>query len=413
MRHTSLLVVLCVLFILTACNVSNTPTGQPPTTPTTTADMDALTTELKATVVAGLPPTPTPSSEGTRVPAPPQGATVLPVDVSKSLWAVFAYAVQSNAPKEVNFVAMYTHKDGAWQELARMNLEQVGFVGQPSLKRMQIEPSRIWLELQSVVGAHSGVYDLLSFDGQVLRIEVLHFHSSPDAGKVEDLDGDGKLEVVLNDTENYVFCYACGLRFFEYKVLRWDGSKLVEVRLEPLPESAPDDLRRLTNQSVDEARAGLWKDAQATMQQALVLKPQDQTVMWDAALLRMHAEAFSQQAQKAAYPLLGNIFYGDYAAALNVMRPYTVAQIFDEKTPLVTGTIAENWRPALTKWITVTTTLATQARPDLASAYFLRGWALLLTDPNSPAALADIERAAQLDPKESLFSESLAYLRKK
>ncbi|MCL5264107.1 MAG: hypothetical protein M1343_02730 [Chloroflexi bacterium] len=67
----------------------------------------------------------------------------------------------------------------------------------------------------------------------------------------------------------------------------------------------------------------------------------------------------------------------------------------------------------MTFWITATTSGAIQAQPDLAGAYFLRGWAINLQSPGNPAALADIERAARLDPKEPLFSQSVAFLRKR
>src|SRR5439155_9150725 len=49
-------------------------------------------------------------------------------------------------------------------------------------------------------------------------------------------------------------------------------------------------------------------------------------------------------------------------------------------------------------------------QPDLAPAYFLRGWATYRKDPNSPAALADIKQAAALAPKDALYSQSIAYL---
>jgi hypothetical protein len=78
----------------------------------------------------------------------------------------------------------------------------------------------------------------------------------------------------------------------------------------------------------------------------------------------------------------------------------------------VKGTTAEGWEQQVTDEITRTAELALSFKPDLAAAYFVRGWGVHLTDPANPSVLADIERAAQLDPKETLFSESLAYLRK-
>jgi hypothetical protein len=93
------------------------------------------------------------------------------------------------------------------------------------------------------------------------------------------------------------------------------------------------------------------------------------------------------------------------------MRPYRPEALFARPSPLVAGTPADGWEAALATWMTTTTTLHLTARPDLAAAYFLRGWGLGLVQPKNPAVLADIERAAQLAPNEVLFTESLRYLR--
>jgi len=100
-------------------------------------------------------------------------------------------------------------------------------------------------------------------------------------------------------------------------------------------------------------------------------------------------------------------------AALDVMRPYTPEQLFAAKSPLVTVDIAQGGEKSISQWISTTTTLAIGVKPDLAAAYFLRGWAVNLTQPGNPAAIADIERALALAPNELLFVQSAAYLGKK
>jgi tetratricopeptide (TPR) repeat protein len=202
------------------------------------------------------------------------------------------------------------------------------------------------------------------------------------------------------------------VRYIRYQVLRWNGSKLVLVELTLLPDSAPAEVRDLNNRAVKLAGAELWKEAQATAGQALALAPQDPTVTWNAALIRLHAEAYQSQLKDSPYPLLVQVFYGDYAAALEVMRPYTPEQIFDAPTPLVAGTPAEGWEDALSERIITSTTQALTVQPDLAAAYFLRGWATHLVRPDDPQVKADIEKAATLAPNEPLFAASLAYLKK-
>ena len=46
----------------------------------------------------------------------------------------------------------------------------------------------------------------------------------------------------------------------------------------------------------------------------------------------------------------------------------------------------------------------------MAAAYFLRGWANYLDDPDGRLALADVSRAADLSPDEALFAHAEAHL---
>ena len=53
----------------------------------------------------------------------------------------------------------------------------------------------------------------------------------PYAGDVADPDGDGRPEVVVNDSDPYVFCYLCAVELKREVPYRWDGSRLVPVNL--------------------------------------------------------------------------------------------------------------------------------------------------------------------------------------
>lgn len=388
---------------------SATPSETPAPTPTATAP-DLSTADLEATIEAGLPPTSTPDADGFGM-GGFDGVTVLPLTSSLGApyWAVFTNDFRSFDPLTNHSVAIYTQADGRWQEVSRLELENPDYLDPAAVSQVEIEPDRIWLEVMGGAGAHSGSYDLLSFDGQVLRHDIAHVTSSPGGSRIVDLNEDGSPDVLLDFTEYYVFCYACGVRYVQYQVLSWDGEGLSEVSLTPLPETAPDPLRDLTNRAVEQAEAGLWRDAQETITQAVALNGQDPVVNWNAALIRLHAEERAEA--REPYPLLGNVFYGDYAAALDVMRPYSVEEIFGQPTPLINETPAMGWEPELSQWIIDSTTPALQLQPDLAAAYFLRGWAKHLTNPDDPEALADIEQAAKLDPAEPLFAQSLAYLK--
>jgi hypothetical protein len=386
-----------------------TPTPQPSPT-----ELAAKPEELVATLVAGLPPTPTPDSSGFSMGGYSE-VEVLPLTPpagSHPLWVAFSVGMRSFEPLINHFVAIYTHDAAGWQQMSRLELECPDYLDKTSVQQVSIDPSRVWLEVQGGMGAHSGCYDLLSIDGQTVRSELTTTSPSPGAGQVKDVNGDGNLDVLLDASDPYVFCYACGVRYIQYRVLRWNGSQLVPVELTPLPDSAPADVRDSNNLAVKLAGAELWKQAQAAAEKALALAPQDPTVVWNAALIRLYAEAYQAQLKDSPYPLLVQVFYGDYAGALDVMRPYTASQIFAPDTPLVTGTIAAGWEDTLSERIITSTTRALAVEPDLAAAYFMRGWATHLVKPGDPQVKADIEKAAALAPDEPLFAASVAYLQK-
>ncbi len=390
-------------------------TPAPTTAPTAPQlPVATLTAELSATVVASLPPTLTPDPGGGGLFPGIDGVSAQPLSVPggwQPLWVVASHGMSTGDPSQRHFVAIYARDGDGWAELDRAELANDDYLDPSGLTQVEVDPRYIWLEAQGGAGAHSGCYDLLRFDGQQLYSEASSCSSSPGAGQLKDVNGDGIHEVVLDATDYYVFCYACGVRLVNYTVLRWDGEKMVEMQLEPAPESAPAELRRLTNHAIELAEHGLWKDAETSIIKAAAYSFYDETLEWNLMLIHLVSEARAEQAASGAYPLLDNLFYGDYAAALDVLRPLPPAELFGTGSPLVKGTVAEGFEAQLTYSITQSTGLALAIKPDLAAAHFLRGWAVQQTDPGNPSVLADIERAAELDSNEALFTRSLEYLK--
>lgn len=376
--------------------------------------MATWTAELQATVSAGWPLVSKTTVAGVPFVGGIDGVKVLPVPSMGKVppaWIVYTHGMRAFDPAEDHYVAIYTRAGDTWQEATRFTLSTADYLDAQGVSVAHLgSDDFIWIVVESGVGAHGGCFDLLRFDGQSLFSDAASCSTSPGAGEIRDLTGDGTAtEVVLNETDNYVFCYACGVRLKQFKVLRWNGAEMVEVQLQTLPDSAPEPLRTLNNRAVELAQAGLWKDAQETI--ATVPVPiSDETVAWNARLIALHAEARADQAQHGTYPLLEQIFYGDYAAALEVMRPFTIAELFAFPNPLISDTVAEGWESDLSAWIVNTTLLAIQAEPDLAAAFFLRGWAIYLLDPRDPAVLDNLKRAALIDPREPLFRDSVTYL---
>ena len=150
--------------------------------------------------------------------------------------------------------------------------------------------------------------------------------------------------------------------------------------------------------------------------------------------MRLTGEARRQDAQAVdhPYPLLAQIFYGDYPTAVGLMQVYTVTEVFAQPSALISGTVATGWEGVLADWITTTTSTAIDVNPRLADAFFVRGWGKWLggvtaattgeVDPNAlpttevaiapetlDAAVADIRRALELSP-EPFYAASLALL---
>lgn len=359
-----------------------------------------------------------------------EGIQVLPLTVpagSPPLWAVFSTGLRNFQlePLPNHFLAIYTHSDAGWQELARVNLDEEtpdntawpDYLDPAGVTQISVEPTRVWLAVEGGAGAHGGTYHLLSFDGTTLRREISAAAVSPGVGTAQDLNGDGFVDIILNQSDAYVFCYACGVRKIMFQVYIWDApnQQIVGVTLQPFLMGQPQPLRDLVNPAVDLANAGLWKDALPAITQAQTLVSQYPeadawTLTWDDALIKLHAEALAQAVTDSPYPLLANVFYGDYAAAVEPMRAYSPDQLFTPQTPLIVGTVAEQWSGEVSSRITEATTAALAVKPDLAAAYFLRGWAAYLADPASLQARADVQRAAELAPGDALFVQSAAYL---
>lgn len=414
----------CIALLIAGCTTV-TPSTSTPAAVSPTAEPTVAVTET-------LSPSPTPDSGAiptgdlisavqATLPAGALGgvkAVLLSVPSgSRPLWLVHTFGLRSfeSEPIPEHFVAVYTRENDAWNELARLNLSsQPDYVDQNGPRQAQLDPARIWIEVPGGAGAHSGAYELLSFDGVSLRTEVAGFNASPDAGRLEDLNGDGVPEVVLNESDPYVFCYACGVRFISFGVRRWNARQqnLEQVALMSVPANAPGGAPN--NRAIELANAGLWKDALAQIDEARAAvdpnAPEAAPILWNHALIKLHAGALVEAIANGPYPLLSNIFYGDFAAAVDIMRAYTPQQIFDPQSPLIAGTPAEGWLDSLTFYVTAGAGAALAYQPDTAPAHFLHGWAQYLSDPTSVDARASVERSAQLAPADQLFSASAAYL---
>jgi hypothetical protein len=383
------------------------PTPPPTNIPTAEPIPTEQVGELAATAAAQLPPTATPDPGGVFAMGIEGVQALALTGEGDGLAVVSSVGMRSFEPQQNHFVSLYRRDGQGWQELSRLELETPDYM--ETIEQAQLAPGRIWLTVESGVGAHSGCFDLLSSDGSTLKLEVEHCNSSPGAGSITDIDGNGTGEVLLNTTDNYVSCYACGLRYFGVAVQQWDGSALQDADYRPVGGAASD----LSEQAVALARAGLWKDALPLVAQLRDQAAGNPDANWNAALIELHGKPFAEQAStEGLTPLMPAIFYGDYEAAVDYLREKGAEAIFTPEQSQIFGPEVQGFESAMPAYITSTVEPALVLKPELAPAHFLKGWALALADPTSQDAIALIEEAARLTPEEALYSEALAYLRK-
>lgn len=350
------------------------------------------------------------------------GVSVLPltVDGETAYWAAYSTGMRDFLGERPHQLAVYAPgDDGEWQQLASAVLDGASdaeeqlpspdYLAPTGVSQTEVTDDATWIQIEGGAGAHSGVYQLYRFDGSKLSLEATGFSSSPGAGAVLDLNGDGTGEVLLDATDYYVFCYACGVREVRDEILRWTGDAFEPVELTPLPDTDP--LSEANNRAVELAEAGLWMDAVAALDTAGESEAADDSVYaWNELYIRHNAEARFDATQESPYPILSHIFYGDYESAVEPMRELTAAEIFSLESPLLAGTVAEGWGAELGERIVEEVSPALEVMPESAAGHFLQSWGLWLNGADLAEVADAAQQAAALEPEDALYASSVAYL---
>src|SRR5690606_7491597 len=204
-------------------------------------------------------------------------------------------------------------------------------------------------------------------------------------------------EVVLNATDPYVYCYACGVRAWQEVIYRWVGGELVEVPLGPVTGDSPT-VRDTTELAAIYAQADLWRDALEAASEALELAPDNEDVWWLHQLIERVAGDRLADAGADPQPFVTNVLAGEYEAAVDLMRPYLPEAALAADGPLIAGTVAEDDSTGATAtWVLDYTERALMVDPDRAAAHAARAFGLLLDNPEDwSGALAEMEAALRL-----------------
>jgi len=306
--------------------------------------------------------------------------------------------------------AIYERSGDQWVELTNLTLGSAPTFAEIEILADEYEGSS-WIAVHGGTGAHSGTFELLEFDGVALTSTVWWFSSMPGAATIVDLDGVDPPEVVLNATDPYVYCYACGVRAWHEVIYRWMDGELAEI---PLAGVAAESqiITDLTEVAALYAQADLWQRALDTITEARAVDPRNVEVFWLATLIERVAESRLGDAGADQQPFMTNVLAGEYGAAVELMRPYEPSVALNPAGPLVEGTVAEDgWGEATALWTLDYTERALAVAPDLAAAHAVRAFGLLVQNPDDWAsALSAMEEALRLEPTDEFYRLCVEYL---
>ncbi|MEX2375315.1 MAG: hypothetical protein WD942_06975 [Dehalococcoidia bacterium] len=387
-------------------------TGTASATPETSEPPDAQQ-RLRAHLLSSLVTLTDPAAARVALESVDVIAVPFPSD-ARDLWvAVTSGAGIWELPDERTHVAAIyeLRSDDTWVEVSSLPLASAPTVADIEIA-LGSHAGSAWFAVHGVTGAHSGTFELLQFDGITLASVLWWFSPSPGAGSLIDLDADGVPEVVLDTTDPYVYCYACGVRLWGEVIYRWDGATLMEVPLSSVPH-ANQIVTDLTEQAAIFARADLWRRAAEAASAAAEAAPDDDEVTWLHLAISRMADARLIEGGSEAQPLLTWVLAGEYDAAVSLMRTLAPGDVFTASGPLISGTAAEGgWEQVTGDYLVDFASRALEVESDLASAYAVRALGRILADPDDwSGALLDMEAALALTPADAFYAEAVDYLR--
>ena len=331
-------------------------------------------------------------------------------DSDRPLFVAHTHGFPPNVPSFRQKVSIHAFLPAGWKTLGRVELECADYLNESSVKQVKIEPVNVWLTITGGAGAHSGCLELLRWDGEELTVIISSFSSSPDAGWLTDLNEDGRLDLLLNNSDPYIFCYACGVRKYGARLYQWDGNSFVEVRQTPAAEDLPSELRAFNDRAAELAGASLFADALEQIEQAEAIAPENTTIAWNAIWIRHHLEASRAEASSSSYPLLSHIFAGDWDLSFEILWSMGPSSLFSE-TPIPASSEALGFEEEVGQLLVQYGNGALLVQPDRADIHALSAWGRFLLDRDDPAVLSGLEKSAELAPRDSRFVELAAAYR--
>ena len=335
--------------------------------------------------------------------------------------AFWATVVVSESEITTWVVLVFEHRRGRWHEVARHELSY--HIPGP-VAPVRIEPSNAWMVANGGSGARGApTWEVLRFDGTALRIEVLDNWVEV---MLVDVDGDGTLEVLGGDV-SHVYCYYCGMTARSFSLHRWNGVKMAEAALEPLPAgSAAEAAVTANDRAAELAGAGRWAEALAMIDGARALATDSAVFRRNAALIRLNAGA-AGDLRLTEDDLLHHVLAGSWAAAVDLFRGAPAGPDLFAEPPYVDEAArldSPYGTPPFLRAIFDATVAARAVQPARAEIEFLHAWSALHLDSGRTVAalgsrdveyrvgvdeatlLKTLQRAAALAPGDVFFEEA-------
>lgn len=353
----------------------------PTSTPSNVDAVDA--TAIVATMVANMPATATPDASG--LSSSLQGDTAV-LGLSERYVAAITLGMMESLD-DPHPLTIYEKTGSEYTAVASYEFAEEYI---STLESIPVATSdKAFFAVSGGVGAHSSFAKIFSFDGTTLKVEL---ETGSDAGggalKIIDVNDDGQVDLIGDSTDYYVFCYACGVRIRGETIYAWNGTAFVEQTLQ---DSSDATLQR----AIVYARAQRYADAAKQLSQ--VTPPTVLADQWNVVLIERMID-LRRPSREDPYPFLAAIFYGDYDAAVKLMRIYEADELVNPAGRFFVGTPAEGFVDSVVWNVVGLTSIALEQDATLSSAQFLRGWANTLLEPRNPAGIADLQAVADKDP---------------
>ncbi len=394
---------------------TQTRTPAPPPGKGGTEDEASLAAELAATVIAPIAERYGKAADSLEAHAFPLGLH----DARGALWAVVTQGMRlglagagGSAANFYHFAALYRRaSNGAWSEaLSEVTLETAPWspvtveLFDPG-PRAGGEPA-VFIAIYGFTGAHSGTFDVLFVEGERMAPALSHISASPPPGSLDDLDGDGVVEIIFNTSNSYVFFYASDVKEKSELIYRWGGLGYEAVEI-AVTEELPEELEAAAGRVVKLAGANLWRNAAALAVETARQAPEHERLRWLSIAVNRMATLRLEYAGAYQQPLLSNVFAGEYGAALALMRQLPPAEAFALDGPLIIGGTAA----MLSEYLLLYTDRALKVRDDDPAIHAVRALGQTLAWPDSlERARSSIARAVRLAPNDAFLQEAKAFL---